>query len=167
MGEWLFRAGFRRLFIVNGHVGNAAALRCALDTLRCRHEGLKVALFSDGDLSPTARAVFCRDGDDWHANAAETGLMMALAPEMVREDERVNADDPDRTANCVFAHPVNHTSANGVTGRPSEASREDGEALFAELVETLCEKVLRGLSEEAPLPGAYYQRIESHADACQ
>ena len=159
VGDWLYAAGFRRLFIVNCHVGNAAALRCALDILRCRHEGFSIALFNDGDLNEHIKAQFTRDGDDWHANAAETSLMMAVAPECVIADKVADADDPDRTANCVFAHPVNRTSLNGVTGRPSEASRESGQSLFDEMLEFLCDKVRRGLSEEAPLPGAYYQRI--------
>jgi creatinine amidohydrolase len=159
VGDWLYSAGFRRLFIVNCHVGNKAALRCALDILRCRHEGFYIALFNDGELGEGIGAAFAKDGDDWHANAAETSLMMALAPECVDKSEVATADDPDRTGNCVFAHPVNATSLNGVTGRPSEATPEAGAALFEKMVTFLSDRIRRGLSEEAPLPGNYCQRI--------
>ena len=34
VGDWVIGAGFRRLLILNGHVTNAAPLRCALEMLR-------------------------------------------------------------------------------------------------------------------------------------
>jgi creatinine amidohydrolase len=159
VGDWLYAAGFRRLFIVNCHVGNKAALRCALDILRCRHDGFYIALFNDGELGDGIGAEFSRDGEDWHANDAETGLMLALCPESIDKSEIASADDPDRTGNCVFSHPVNATSRNGVTGRPSEATAEKGAALYGLMLDFLCDRIRRGLNEEAPLPGGYCRRI--------
>ena len=52
IGDWLYKAGIRRLFMVNCHVGNSAAVRCALDTLRCRYDDFMIANFNDGELSP-------------------------------------------------------------------------------------------------------------------
>jgi creatinine amidohydrolase len=40
------------------------------------------------------------------------------------------ADDPDRTEQLVFSHPVNRTSCNGVTGAPSRATAEKGAQWF-------------------------------------
>lgn len=159
IGDWLYRAGVRRLFLVNCHVGNVASIRCALDTLRCRYDDFMIAHFNDGDLTPAIAAAFSTDGDDWHANAAETSLMMSVAPEMVRFDEIAGADDPDRTQDCVFSHPVNRTSTNGVTGRPSEASEFAGERLFAHLVEGLTVRINKGLTEKPPLEASYFERI--------
>lgn len=159
IGDWLYKAGVRRLFLVNCHVGNVASIRCALDTLRCRYDDLMIAHFNDGDLTPIIAAAFSTDGDDWHANAAETSLMMSVAPEMVRPDKVEDADDPDRTGKCVFSHPVNRTSLNGVTGRPSEASEFAGERLFAHLVDALTSKIKQGLSERPPLEASYFKRI--------
>lgn len=159
IGDWLYGAGIRRLFMVNCHVGNAAAMRCALDTLRSRYDDLMVAAFSDGDLSPDIASAFSADAVDWHANAAETSLMMATAPHMVRPELIADADDPDRTVGCVFSHPVNRTSKNGVTGKPSDASEGSGKALFENLVETLADRVRAGLGEQAPLDASYFERI--------
>ena len=159
IGDWLYKAGIRRLFMVNCHVGNAAAVRCALDTLRCRYDDLMIAAFNDGDLSPVIEAAFTTDGADWHANAAETSLMMSLAPNMVRPELLKSSDDPDRTKECVFSHPVNRTSKNGVTGRPSEASEFAGERLFEHLVEALTAHVKSGLLEKPPLDASYFKRI--------
>src|SRR5580658_6733026 len=115
IGDWAFISGVRRLFFVNTHVTNAAPLRCALEMLRSRHDALMVAVFNSATLSARVRQFNVADGEDWHANAAETSLMMALAPEMVRPGLAREADDPDRTCGLVFAHPVNRTSTNGVT----------------------------------------------------
>ena len=129
IGDWAHYSGVRRLFIVNTHVTNAAPLRCALELLRAEHDDLMVALFNTATLSPRVREFSFADAEDWHANDAETSLMLAVAPNMVRPDLLGEADDPDRTAASVFAHPVNRTSLNGVTGRPSAATAEKGRHL--------------------------------------
>ena len=155
IGEQAYHSGMRRLFLVNAHVTNAAPLRCALELLRARHDDLMVALINTATVSERVRAAHFADAEDWHANRAETALMQALAPALVREDRIVDADDPDRPQSLVFAHPVNRTSRNGVTGAPSQASAAEGAELFAWMVEDLTALVWRGLTETPPLPHYY------------
>ncbi len=155
IGDWVQASGFRRLFIVNTHVTNAAPLRCALEVLRSRHDGLMVAVVDTAALSPRVARAFRADGADWHANAAETSLMLAIAPALVRRNKLRAADDPDRTAGLVFAHPVNRTSRNGVTGRPSRARAAAGRRLFAWMVADLAALLRRGRRERPPLAAAY------------
>jgi creatinine amidohydrolase len=156
VGDWLYSAGVRRLFVVNTHVTNAAPLRCALELLRSRHDRLMVAVLNTATLSPRVARAFASDADDWHANAAETSLMLALAPHLARPDKLLTSDDPDRTAGLVFAHPVNRTSRNGATGRPSLAKAADGRRLFAWMVSDLAAQVRRGLREQPPLQASYH-----------
>lgn len=155
IGDWVHASGIRRLFIVSTHVTNAAPLRCALEVLRSRHDDLQVAVIDTAVLSPRVRRAFEADGRDWHANAAETALMLALAPELVRRNRLRGADDPDRTAGLVFSHPVNRTSRNGVTGRPSRARAAAGRRLFAWMVADLAKLLRRGRRERPPLGAAY------------
>jgi creatinine amidohydrolase len=155
IGAWVIGAGFRRLLILNGHVTNAAPLRCALELLRSRHDQAMVAVCSLHEISPRVQQAYCADAVDWHANAAETSLMLAIAPQSVRSDRIAAADDPDRTAGLLFAHPVNRTSENGVTGTPSLATREAGSRLFAFMVEDLAARVRGALQETPPLPHSY------------
>jgi creatinine amidohydrolase len=163
IGAWAYHSGVRRLFIVNTHVTNAAPLRCALEMLRSEHDDLMVAIFNSATLSERVRAFHFADGPDWHANDAETALMLSQAPEMVRADRLDEADDPDRTDGLVFAHPVNRTSLNGVTGMPSRSTAEQGRIWFEWMVEDLCALVARGLSEQPPLPHSYFARTENSA----
>lgn len=159
IGDWLYASGIRRLFLVNGHVTNAAPLRCALEMLRAEHDDLMVALVNTPTISERVRAQHFADADDWHANAAETALMQAIAPHLVREDKLADADDPDRTGDCVFAHPVNRTSSNGVTGHPSRACKAGGEQLFAWMVEDLSALINKGMAEQPPLPHSYFSPV--------
>ena len=152
IGDWAYHSGVRRLFIVNAHVTNAAPLRCALEMLRAEHDDLMVSVIHTATLSARVREFHAADGADWHANDAETSVMLAIAPEGVRPDRLPQADDPDRTGCCVFAHPVNRTSLNGVTGSPSLATREKGERWFGWLVEDLSDLIRRGCQEVPPLP---------------
>jgi creatinine amidohydrolase len=103
------------------------------------------------------------DGEDWHANAAETSLMLAVAPELVRSDVVPVVDDPDRTAGLVFSHPVNRTSTNGVTGAPSTASAQQGQRAFDWMVEDLTALIVRGLQERPPLDHSYFSSA-AHQD---
>lgn len=156
IGGWAYHSGVRRLFVVNTHVTNAAPLRCALELLRAEHDDMMVGLFNSATLSARVREFHFADGEDWHANDAETSLMLAVAPEMVRQDRMAEADDDDRTAGLVFAHPVNRTSRNGVTGRPSQATEQKGREWFDWMVEDLSALVSRGMIEVPPIENSYF-----------
>ena len=164
IGDWVYDSGFRRLFILNCHVTNAAPLRCALEMLRAEHDGFMVAVLNSALVSERVKQAHFADGGDWHANDAETGLMMAIAPQMVRADCIGRADDPDRTEGLIFAHPVNRTSTNGVTGTPSLATAQKGETLFKWMVEDVGRIVETGLNEKAPLSNSYYEREREDQD---
>ena len=159
IGDWVYYSGVRRLFIVNTHVTNAAPLRCALEMLRAVHDDLLVVVINSATLSPRVRAFHFADAEDWHANDAETSLMLAVAPDMVRTDKLADADDEDRTRDLVFAHPVNRTSANGVTGRPSQATAEKGQQWFDWMVDDLSEIIRRGIGEIPPLDHSYFTQV--------
>lgn len=151
--DWMAATGWERLLIVNSHFGNDAALRVAVDQSRLRHLGrLQLGLINAFILSSSVRDYFFNDAEDLHANRAETDLMLHLAPDTV--DMHAVEDDPDRTADTVFSHPVSQTSLNGVTGRPSEGCATRGAERFAEMAAALTEKVRLGLAEEPPLPAA-------------
>jgi creatinine amidohydrolase len=156
MGDWAYHSGVRRLFIVNTHVTNAAPLRCALEMLRASHDDMMVAVINTAHLSKRAKEFQHADGDDWHANDAETSLMLATAPDMVRPEKLKIADDPDRTEGLVFSHPVNRTSLNGVTGMPSLATEQKGKKWFEWMVEDLSNTVSNGIHENPPLESSYF-----------
>ena len=152
IARWAVAAGWKRLLLVNSHFGNDAPLRCAVDRLRFDLTGrLFIATRNTWQLNAAIAERFTHDAADWHANEAETSLLLFLAPETVHEERVAKAGDPDRTAGCVFPHMVAHTSTNGVTGAPALASSARGAELIREIGEALADLVRRARTEEPPL----------------
>jgi creatinine amidohydrolase len=149
--RWAAASALTRLLFVNAHFGNVGALLAATDEIRLRHPELRAGIANWWALDPAVGAEMSADGDDVHANRAETALMMHIAPELVHLDRLADADDPDRTTTLVFRYTAPVLSTNGVTGRPSEATADLGAKLFALTVDALADRVERGRVEEPPL----------------
>jgi creatinine amidohydrolase len=150
--EWAAESGLRRMLFVNAHFGNAASLAIATDHLRLFRPDLRVAAVNWWTLDPIVAAESTLDGDDLHANRSETSVMLALVPKLVHIGRLAAADDVDRTGDLVFRYTAPALSANGVTGRPSEASAELGRKLLELTVDALADRVERARTEEPPFP---------------
>lgn len=157
MAEWLVAAGIRRLLILNGHVTNHAPLRCALEEIRHEHREMLVALRSIWEISPQVHAAYQADAVNFHANAAETSMVLALRPDLVHLDRAV--DEPDRARGGFFAHTVDRETPTGTVGRPSLASAEYGRRLLALAVTQLAHQVRQALDEAPPLAPELFSPI--------
>jgi creatinine amidohydrolase len=151
--QWASASGINRVLAVNGHFGNQAALSVAGDHVRHEHPELRFGILNWWTLTPAITEETLSDGEDVHANRAETSLMMALAPDLVRMEQLALSDDEDRTEGLVFRYTAPSLSRNGVTGSPSRATLELGEWLLREVVHTMTARVERGRTEEPPLVG--------------
>ncbi len=149
--EWAAYSGLRRVLVVNGHFGNQAALGIASDHIRFHRPDLRIGTVSWWAATDEVAAQVLQDGEDIHANRAETSMMLAVAPEMVRMDRAMGADDPDRSTGLVFRYTAPSLSTNGVTGSPSLATVELGEWLLGETVAALVDLTELGKHEEPPL----------------
>jgi creatinine amidohydrolase len=153
IAQWCAATGWKQLIIVNAHCGNDAALRVAVDRLRFDLAGqFAVAVRNTWSLSPGVEAAFTADARDWHANRAETDLMRFLAPDSVHKAELRDAEDPDRTADCVFPWMVANTSTNGVTGTPGIGNASHGEELLTAIGTCLATLIDSARTESPPLP---------------
>jgi creatinine amidohydrolase len=151
IADWAAHSGLRRLIFVNGHFGNAAALGIATDHIRLERPDLRAGFFGWWDIDEEIASEVFADGDDIHANRAETSLMLAVAPELVHIDRVEGADDPDRSRGLVFRYTATDLSKNGVTGEPSKATLPLGKRLFSHAVEVVTARVEAGRSERSPL----------------
>jgi creatinine amidohydrolase len=159
--EWAAVSGLTRLLYVNAHFGNAASLGIATDHLRLFRPDLRVGVVHWWSLDPTVAAESIVDGEDLHANRAETSVMLAIAPHLVQMDRITDADDEDRTGDLVFRYTAPALSTNGVTGRPSEATAELGHKLIDLTVAAIVDRVERGRREEPPLGVAPFPTVPS------
>ena len=149
--RWASVTGLRRLLFVNAHLGNAASLAVATDSVRLQAPQLRVGTMDWWTADPAVLAEVTADGADIHANRAETAIMMAIAPQLVQSQRALAADDPDRSNGLTFRYTAPALSRNGVTGRPSEASAELGAELQRRVVAAIAERIERGRVEEPPL----------------
>jgi creatinine amidohydrolase len=149
VGDWLAATGFHRLLILNGHYTNWAPLRCALENLRHDRPEMRIALRSLWELSEAVGERYTADGANFHANCAETALMLAQHPELV--DLAKAVDEPDRAASCFFAYTMDKETPTGVVGRPSEATAAAGEELLGLAVDALVASLEDALNEGTPL----------------
>lgn len=124
---------FARIVVVNGHGGNAYALRAA--TATCAAEGRALEVWS-----------IRLPGADAHAGRTETSLLLHLAPELVRLDaaEPGNPAPLEEILPTVMEQGVRAVAPNGVLGDPTGASAEEGAALFAALVDDAVDQIAGG-----------------------
>ena len=147
LSRWVASSGFTRLLLVNAHGGNDAPLRVAVNELRIAGE-LQIGLITWFIIDPAVESIVMEDGEDIHANSAETSLMPHIQPDLV--DQSLIEDDPDRTIGKVFTYTVAQTSRAGVTGKPSRATAQSGARLFEQVVKFLTAKIEAARVEERP-----------------
>lgn len=140
--DGLVRWGMRRVLLVNGHGGNADALRLAArEAARDGRAQVGAVMWSLAAAEEIAsRAIGPRYG---HACEFETSVALALAPQAVRSELiQAPAPAPDREPpaepqQARYDVPVSFEawSSDGALGDPRRATRELGEEIVAVAVE--------------------------------
>jgi creatinine amidohydrolase len=148
LGRWLAANGFRRVLLLSGHATNGPSLQSAILQLRYEFPECRYATLGLWEISERVGRLYLRDGDDIHANRGETSILMHLRPEMVRP--AAAEDVADVTPGRVFSYPMPATTPNGVVGRPSESSAEDGAAMVETIVADLAAWIETALAEAWP-----------------
>jgi creatinine amidohydrolase len=150
IGRWAHASGFRKLVVVNGHATNGPPCQSAILQLRHELPDLRPRFVSIFDLTPEIAARYTEDAPDFHANEAETSMLLHLAESGVRSERIV--DEPDRTVGRVLSYAMPAVTRSGVVGKPSGASAERGAELVAQLVDALAELLTQARAERDPEP---------------
>jgi creatinine amidohydrolase len=145
IGESVYRAGFRKLLIVNGHGGQPQVMEMSARELRLRH-GDFIVVPSFTWRVPHVAGQFMTDKEKklaMHAGHAETALMLALAPDTVRMDRAVvnyppvfpsPLLSPDGRPACAWS--ARDFGPSGIIGDPLPATPEQGLAILDSLTES-------------------------------
>jgi creatinine amidohydrolase len=142
------RQGFRRLFILNGHGGNVAALETIVTELTIEHR-LPIACSTYWQIaSEEIAALLDRQSGVLHACEAETSMIMAVEGADV-DDEVLPQCRGDLIPGASAISGVNPAvyrwrqlgtrSLTGVIGDASTASAQKGERLLAAIAERVAQ----------------------------
>ena len=142
IGESVYRSGFRKLLIVNGHGGQPQVMEMAAREMRLRH-GDFIVVPSFTWRVPNVAGRYLSDREKklaMHAGHAETAIMMALAPDTVHMEHAVANYPPEFPSKLLSAdgRPACAWAArdfgpSGVIGDPLPATPEQGAAILDSL----------------------------------
>jgi len=148
LGRWAYASGFRKLMLVNGHATNGPPCQSAILQLRYELPDLRPRFVSIFELTPEIAKRYTEDAPDFHANEAETSMLLHLAESNVKRERAV--DEPDRTVGRVLSYALPAVTRSGVVGTPSTASAARGADLVEQLVDALAELLKRARAERDP-----------------
>lgn len=123
----------RGICIVNGHGGNADALKLVHSALE--YENIRHSIWS----------LPYYEGADMHAGHTETSLMLHLAPGTVRMDlaEVGAVGDSEMLIERMRADGIKEVSSNGVVGDPTNATAAHGAAMLSFYADHLTKLLLQ------------------------
>ncbi|HTW98660.1 MAG TPA: creatininase family protein [Acidimicrobiales bacterium] len=140
--DGLVRAGFRRIVVFSTHGGNFPLLKEAAPRLRDRFAPAEIVVLCDIDAYCTAYTRSAAEQNltvvrSPHADVAETSILLALTPDLVRMD-RAEAGFVDEVPfDQLLRAGLASVTPNGVLGDPAGASAELGELCLARTVDAL------------------------------
>ena len=142
LGDSVYRSGFRKLLIVNGHGGQPQVMEMAARELRLRYGDFVVIPTSVWKM-PSGSAAFTSDKEkklSMHAGHGETALILALAPETVHMELAVANFPPDFPSKLLSpdgrpacAWTTLDFGPTGVIGDPCGATPEQGQIILESL----------------------------------
>ncbi|MEP0889613.1 creatininase family protein [Leptolyngbya sp. PL-A3] len=146
VGESLYRAGFRKFALINGHGGQPQIMEIVARDLHQKYDDFlvfplfvwRVPNLPFQDLPPKELEYGI------HAGEIETSVLLSLLPEQVRMDQAVAEYPPELPEESVlsmegalpFAWTTRDLSRSGVLGDPLPATVEKGDRILNAAVES-------------------------------
>lgn len=146
IGESIYHQGFRIFIMVNGHLGNAVALKEAARILYERVPELKVFYFfypGTKEITAEVREASAAHGSYMHADEIETSYMLYLAGEYVDMSKAIDGAPQIPIEADFTPTPWEKMTASAVLGDATLATREKGERIIERSLEVMADMVLR------------------------
>ncbi|WP_145037013.1 creatininase family protein [Paenibacillus sp. Y412MC10] len=146
IGESIYHQGFRLFIMVNGHLGNAVALKEAARILYERVPELKVFYFfypGTKEITAEVREASAAHGSYMHADEIETSYMLYLAGEYVDMSKAIDGAPHIPIEADFTPTPWEEMTASAVLGDATLATREKGERIIERSLEVMADMVLR------------------------
>ena len=152
IGESVYRMGFRKWLIVNGHGGQPQVMEMAARELRLRHGDYMVLPHFTWRV-PNSAGKYLSEREkrlSMHAGHAETAILMALAPHTVHMEHAVANYPPEFPSKVLSgdgrpacAWTARDFGASGIIGDPLPATSEQGQ----DILESLANSWAQGITD--------------------
>ena len=140
VGESIYRAGFKKLVLMNSHGGQPQVMQMVARDLHVKYDDFMVfPLFTWRVPNITKELLSPKEAQQgMHAGDAETSILLALLPEQVQMDKAV-AEYPPELPNTnllspegklPFAWATKDLSKSGVIGDATTATPEKGQQIL-------------------------------------
>ena len=146
IAESIYRAGFRKLALMNSHGGQPQILEIVARDLHEKYPDFLIFPLFTWRVPNVAKDLLTAKELEFgiHGGDAETSLMLALLPEQVQMDKAVTEYPYGLPENSMlsmeganpFAWVMRDLSKSGVLGDAKAATREKGEKILASLVDS-------------------------------
>jgi creatinine amidohydrolase len=145
LADSLYRAGFRKLALMNSHGGQPQVLEIAARDIHQKYPDFMIfPLFTWRVPHITKQLVTAKEWEfGIHAGDAETSLMLALLPDYVQMDRAIAEYPQGLPANSLlsmeganpFAWVTRDLTRSGVLGDPTTATKEKGDRILESLAD--------------------------------
>lgn len=145
VAESIYRAGFRKLVFINSHGGQPQILEIIARDLHQEYPDFAIfPLFTWRVPHITDRLLSEKEANyGIHAGDAETSIMLALLPDLVKMDKAVKEYPENSPQNSLlemegklpFAWLTHEISKSGVIGDATTATKEKGELILESLAD--------------------------------
>ena len=130
--------GWRKLFILNGHGGNIDTYHMALRELHERYPEAELMAASYWEIARAEIAAHLTGGRKsvGHACEAETSMMLAVRPDLVRMElaEDCHMTPPAGIGGAYVPTNMQGKTRKGVVGYPTHATAEKGRAMLEDVI---------------------------------
>ncbi|MGK7930663.1 MAG: creatininase family protein [Microcystaceae cyanobacterium] len=157
----LYRAGFRKLILMNSHGGQPQIMEIAARDIHQKYPNFSVFPLFTWRVPNIAKDLLTPQELEYgiHAGDAETSLLLSLLPEQVKMEKAVKEYPQGLPQNSLlsmegklpFAWLTNELSQSGVIGDATVASKEKGDKLLASLAESWQQVIKDVYQFEQPL----------------
>jgi creatinine amidohydrolase len=140
VGDSIYRAGFRKLVLMNSHGGQPQVMQMAARDLHVKYGDFSVfPLFTWRVPNITKELLTPKEAKlGMHAGDAETSIMLSLLPEHVKLDQAVAEYPPEQSETSLLswegqlpvAWVTRDISKSGVIGDATTATKEKGDRIL-------------------------------------
>ncbi len=143
--ESIYRAGFRKLVLMNSHGGQPQIMEIIARDLHQQYEDLMIFPLFTWRVPNITNQLLTEKEQEFgiHAGDAETSLILALLPDQVKMNLAIKEYPSNLPENSLlsmegklpFAWLTKELSKSGVIGDPTVATKEKGEQILASLAQ--------------------------------